>query len=90
MLQNSNLFVFWRKLGLPVRAANILCNLGCQSVDEVRAIGRDNMKAEFGLGPPNFNAIAALVDWPPWHLPAASRTTRRVGSLQQTRDGHES
>jgi Bacterial RNA polymerase, alpha chain C terminal domain len=57
-------FKFWRELGLSVRAANILVNLSCESLSDVRRLGMNQLLRQHGMGPPTYNEIAALLAWP--------------------------
>ena len=57
-------FAFWRSHGLSVRAANLLCQHHCSSLDDVRRLGSAEIFRLFGLGPRSYNEIAKLVEWP--------------------------
>jgi hypothetical protein len=67
-------FKFWRELGLSVRAANILVNLPCETLSDVRRMGMDELLRQHGMGPPTYNEIAKLLDWPILDAPAARRS----------------
>ena len=63
MDKGSTVFNFWRELGLSVRAANILINLSCHSLTDVRRVGPDEVLRQHGMGPPTYNEIARLLGW---------------------------
>lgn len=64
MDDNSVPFRMWRRHGLSTRAANLLCNLHCTTIGELREYGSDTLARQHGIGPATFNEIAKLVDWP--------------------------
>lgn len=69
MDKHSNEFTAWRELGLSVRAANILVQMCCASMDDVRRLGAAELMRAHGIGPPTFNEIARLLGWPTVPLP---------------------
>jgi hypothetical protein len=68
------MFSTWRERGLSTRAANILCAMNCQTLEDVQRLGQKQL-IQNGAGVTTFNQIASLMDWP--LLPPRKPVTKR-------------
>ena len=82
----STTFTFWRQRGLSVRAANILGNLHCESLDDVRRLGIREVLRQHGMGPPTFNEIANLIGWPELTVTRGRRALEQADDVLSAND----
>jgi hypothetical protein len=57
--------VTWQGLGLSVRASNVLALANCQTVDDIRRLGRSYFQGRRNCGEHTLNELAQLAGWTP-------------------------
>jgi len=73
----SAIFAYWRGQGLRARAANTLCKINCESLEDLRGLTPEDVTSGGGAGPPTFNEIARLAGWPQ----VRTKQKRRISTI---------
>ena len=83
-------FVLWASRGIPTHAATVLADAGCETIEEVRLLGREYFENFQGCGKKTLQDLALIAGWPPPVETAADAIAAALSlSISDPEEAHE-